>query len=442
MERCDALATFSEEPDRLTRGYGTDALRRAQDATAAWLRAAGMTVRRDPLGNLIGRYEGNDPSAGTFLLGSHLDSVRDAGRYDGPLGVLVALAAVERLHAQKRRLPFAVEVVAFADEEGLRYATAYLGSSVFAGGFDPAWLAATDADGVPLAAAIRSFGGDPEAVAASNRTGQDWRGWLEVHIEQGPALEALRLPVGVVSAIAGRSRIDVVFAGEAGHAGTVAMGLRRDALCAAAELVLAAEEAARSVEGLVATVGKIAAEPGAGNVIPGRALLTIDVRHPDDGVRGAACERLRARAEEIAGRRRVDVEWDVVNDNDAVAMDPALAGLLARAVAEAGHAVHRLPSGAGHDAVMLAPRCPVAMLFVRCAGGVSHNPAESVTTEDVAVAIEVVDRFLDLVVSTAESVVDRTAGIFRGIRPAVTAEEERAAFEQGVADEIGREGQG
>ena len=398
MERCDLLATLTDEPDRLTRGYGTPALRQVQETTGGWMRAAGMAVRRDAVGNLIGRFEGDEPGSGTLLLGSHLDSVRDAGKYDGPLGVLVALAAIERLHAQGRRPPFAIELVAFADEEGLRFRTAYLGSSVFAGSFDRTWLNAVDEEGVTLAEAIRAFGGDPEAIGEDRRDAADLLGWVEVHIEQGPALEALGLPVGVVSAIAGRSRIDVEFAGEAGHAGTVAMALRRDALCAAAELVLAVEETGRTVDALVATVGQIAAEPGAGNVIPGRSRLTIDLRHPDDAVRTEAGRRLHERAAEIAGRRRVDVGWEVVNDNGAVACDPGLAGLLTRAVEEVGHAVHRLPSGAGHDAVMLAPLCPVAMLFVRCARGVSHNPAEAVAVDDVAAAIEVVDRFLELLV--------------------------------------------
>lgn len=394
MARCDALAPISEEPDRLTRRYGTPALRRTQDAVAGWMTAAGLATRRDAVGNLIGRLEGADPSAGTLLLGSHLDSVRDAGKYDGPLGVLVALAAVEGVVARGDRLPFAIELPAFADEEGLRYGTAYLGSSAYTGALDPANLATVDSDGVPLADAIRAFGGDPDAIRAEHPPSRDLLGYVEVHIEQGPTLEAMDLPVGVVSAIAGRNQIHAAFAGEAGHAGTVAMDRRRDALAAAAELVLAAEEIARGTDQLVATVGRIAAEPGAANVIPGRARLTIDLRHPDEAVRAEARRRLRDRAESIAERRRVDLSWDVVNDNGAVAMDPALAGLLARAVEDAGYIVHRLPSGAGHDPVMLAPVCPVAMLFVRCAGGVSHNPAESVTTQDVAAAIDVLDRLL------------------------------------------------
>ncbi len=399
MARCDELAHHSEEPDRLTRRYGTPALRAAQEAVAGWLRAAGMTTQRDALGNVIARYEGKAAGTPAFLLGSHLDTVRDAGKYDGPLGVLVALAAVEALHDRRERLPFALEIVAFADEEGLRFRTAYLGSRAYAGGFDPAWLDLVDDDGVSLRAAIRGFGGDPDALPSARRDGAGLLGYLEVHIEQGPTLEALGLPVGVVSAIAGQGRIAVTVRGEAGHAGTVAMDHRRDALCAAAELVLAVEAVGRATPGLVATVGQIMVEPGAGNVVPGLARLSLDVRHPDDAVREDADRRLRQRADAIAAARRVELAWDPMSDNAATPLDTDLTDLLARAVADSGYPVHRLPSGAGHDAVALSPIAPAAMLFVRCAGGISHNPAESVAVEDVAVAISVLRRFLDLVAS-------------------------------------------
>jgi len=395
MARCNELATASDEPDRLTRGYGTPALQQAQLMTATWMEAAGMTVRRDAIGNLIGRYAGTIDSGQTLLLGSHLDSVRDAGRFDGPLGVLVGLAAVERLHARSERLPFAIDVLAFADEEGLRYGTAYLGSTAYTGVFDRQWLTVTDTDGVALADAIRTFGGDPDALGTEQMDATDLLGWIEVHIEQGPSLEANDLPVGVVTAIAGRTRIDVTFTGEPGHAGTVAMPLRRDALCAAAEFVLAVESLGRGVEGLVATVGQLAVEPGAANVIPGRTRLTIDLRHPDDRTRQEACDDLQERANEIAARRQIAVAWTVVNDNAAVPCDPQLTKQLVAAVTVAGYPPHLLPSGAGHDAVILSRITPVAMLFVRCAGGVSHNPAESVTEEDVAAAIRVLDTLLD-----------------------------------------------
>jgi allantoate deiminase len=395
LERCDALAAFSEEPDRLTRRFATAALREAGEAVRGWMEEAGLETRRDAIGNVVGRVEG--AGSGTLLLGSHLDTVRDAGRYDGMLGVLVAIACLQGLRDAGRTLPFAVEVLGFADEEGVRYGTAYLGSGVVAGRFDPELLERRDADGVRMADAIRSFGGDPDALAAAGRDPADLLGYCEVHIEQGPVLEQRDLPVAVVSSIAGQTRARVVFDGTAGHAGTVPMRGRRDALCAAAEWVGAVEALALDTDALVATVGELVVEPGAGNVIPGRATLTLDLRHGEDAARTAARERLRTAAKEVAARRVVAAEWSVVQETPAVPCSPALTDLLAAAVRDSHHPVARLPSGAGHDAAVMATIAPIAMLFVRCAGGVSHNPAEAVAMADVAVAIDVLGRFLERV---------------------------------------------
>lgn len=396
MARCDALAALSEEEGRLTRRSYTPAMRRAHALVAGWMAAAGMAVAEDAAGNLIGRYPGARPDAPALLIGSHLDTVRDAGRYDGVLGVLVGLAAVEALARQGRRLPFAVEVAAFADEEGLRFGTPFFGSMALAGRFLPALLELRDADGVSAAEAIAAFGGDPGAIAGAARDPAGLLAYLEVHIEQGPLLEARGLPLGVVSAIAGASRLTLSIAGAAGHAGTVPMELRRDALCAAAEVVLAAEAVARATPGLVATVGQIAALPGAGNVIPGAATLSLDVRHQDDRVRLGALAELRARAEAIAAARGVALTWTEDMSRPAVPMAPALRERLARAIAAAGHTPLELPSGAGHDAAVLAEVVDAAMLFVRCAGGVSHNPAEAVAAADVAAAIAATGHFIDI----------------------------------------------
>jgi allantoate deiminase len=389
LERCDALAAFSEVEGRLTRRFATPALRAAGEAVADWMRAAGMTVRRDAIGNVVGRLEGDGPR--TLLMGSHLDSVRDAGRYDGPLGVLVAIACAQRLRG---RLNFALEVYAFADEEGVRYGTAYLGSGVVAGRFDPAVLQRRDADGIAMADAIAACGGDAGALAAARRDPAGLLGYVEVHIEQGPVLEAHDAALGIVDAINGQTRAALTFAGAAGHAGTVPMDLRRDALAAAAEWILAVEALARETEGLVATVGEARVEPGAGNVIPGRVALTLDVRHRDDAARDAGVAALRDRAGAIATARGLDVEWEIVQETAAVACSPQLADALAAAARACGHRELRLTSGAGHDAAVMAALAPVAMLFVRCAGGISHHPAESVSHADVAAAIEVVSRFL------------------------------------------------
>jgi allantoate deiminase len=404
LDRADRLAACTEEPGRLTRRFATPALAQAGDLVLAWMREAGMSARRDAIGNVIGRWEpaGFDARSGrgTLLLGSHLDTVRDAGRYDGMLGVLVAVAVVQRVHDAGADLPFAIEVLGFADEEGVRYGTAYLGSSVVAGTFEPAALERRDADGVAMADAIAATGGDVAAVRAARRERSDLLGYVEVHIEQGPVLEAEDLPVGVVTGIAGQTRAEVVFSGVAGHAGTVPMPLRRDALAAAAEWIGAVEERARAVDGLVATVGEIAVGPGASNVIPARAAMSLDVRHLDDGVREAAVGDLRSRAAAIAAARGLDSAWTEVQATGAVACSERLTAALEGAVADAGVRVARLPSGAGHDAAVMARICDVAMLFVRCAGGVSHNPAEAVVAEDVAVALDVAGRLVDRLAQT------------------------------------------
>jgi len=397
LERADALAAHSEEPGRLTRRFATPALARAGDLVLGWMRDAGMTAGRDAIGNVAGRWAppGLPAGAPTLLLGSHLDTVRDAGRYDGALGVLVALAVVEGVRRRSGGPPFAIEVLGFADEEGVRYGTAYLGSSVVAGTFDRSALDRRDADGIAMADAIAASGGDQAAFDAARRDPADLLGYVEVHIEQGPVLEAEDLPVGVVTGIAGQTRCEVVFAGVAGHAGTVPMALRRDALAGAAEWIGAVEARGRAVDGLVATVGEATVAPGASNVIPGRVALSLDVRHLDDAVREAAVAELRARAEEIVAARGLGAAFNEVQATPAVACSPGLTRALEAAVDDTGVRVARLPSGAGHDAAVMARICDVAMLFVRCAGGVSHNPAEAVAAADVAVAIDVVRRLVD-----------------------------------------------
>jgi allantoate deiminase len=394
LERCDQLGGYSEETDHLTRSYGSEAMRQVNETVQAWMQAASMRPKQDAIGNLVARYEAATSDAKTLLLGSHLDSVRDAGKYDGPLGVLVALACVERLAARRQRLPFAVELLAFADEEGLRYHTAYLGSSAFAGTFQHEWLSLTDEAGVTLADAIRSFGGNPSALDHATHHRDTLLGYCEVHIEQGPLLETNGLPIGVVSAIQGQTRVAMVMTGTAGHAGTVPMSLRHDALCAAAEVVVAVERIAQSTPSLVATVGQLTVEPGASNVIPGRVALSLDVRHLDDSMRKRAIAEMRAEAETITERRGITFDWQPVSDQPSLSCSPQLIRLQQQVVAAAGYPVLMVASGAGHDAATLAALTGVAMFFVRCKGGISHSPAESVALDDVAVAIEMLERFM------------------------------------------------
>lgn len=396
MRRCDVLGSVSEEPDRLTRPFASDAMRRAHEHVASWMREAGMEVRTDNIGNLRGRYEAATDGRPALLLGSHLDSVRDAGRYDGPLGVLVAIAAVQAIHDGELRLPFAIEVVAFADEEGWRYGTTYLGSKALAGSFDAADLYRTDVAGVTMADAIRSFGGDPERIREDRWNAGELLGYCEVHIEQGPVLEARGLPVGVVSAIAGQSRHHLTFTGAAAHAGTTPMNHRRDALVAASAFVQAVEDYTTGKAGLVATVGQLTVEPGAANVVPGEVSLSLDVRHADDAERLLATERLLDDAGEIAKNRSIGLATSQIGDNATVPCSPHLSKLLAQAIEQLGHPVTRLASGAGHDAVVMSGLTDIAMLFVRCKGGVSHNRAESVAEPDVADAIDVLGGFLAL----------------------------------------------
>jgi allantoate deiminase len=309
---------------------------------------------------------------------------------------MLAIAAVQRLHDKKLRLPFAIEVVAFADEEGVRFASTYLGSRALAGTFEMADLERTDASGVTMAEAIHRFGGDPARIGDDRWNGGELLGYCEVHIEQGPELEARRLPAGVVSAIAGQNRYALTFAGVAGHAGTVPMERRRDALAAAAEFVLAVEAEARSRQGLVATVGRLEVQPGAVNVIPGQVDLSLDVRHADDAARASAAEQILERANAIGNKRNVIVAVELVSANPAVPCSPRLVRLLSQAVADLGHEVVQLPSGAGHDGVAMSSLTEIAMLFVRCKGGISHNPAESVAVDDVGVALDVLSNFLEL----------------------------------------------
>lgn len=405
MERCDILAGHSIEEGRITRPYGTPEHNAARDQIDAWMRTAEMTTHVDAIGNLIGRYDADPAAAGaaagrasepkTFILGGHFDSVRDAGRYDGPLGVLTAIAAVERLHAAGKRLPMALEVIAFAEEEGLRYGTTFLTSSPLAGKWDPEWLSRRDADGVTVEQAIRDAGGNPAAVPDLVRSGESLLGFIEVHIEQGPILEERGLPVAIVSGITGSARAEITFTGMAGHAGTVPMRSRRDALAAAAEFVLDVERAGLSRDNLVATVGQLAVEPGATNVIAGRATLSLDLRHPDADVREHTVSGLVEAANAIAERRSAEVNWTDTGGFRETPSDETLNRILGEAIADQGIEVLEVFSGAGHDAVSMAELTPVTMLFVRCTDGISHNPLESITTGDVAVALQVLDGFLD-----------------------------------------------
>jgi allantoate deiminase len=313
--------------------------------------------------------------------------VRDAGRFDGALGVVLAIECAAAL--SDRALPFAVEVLGFSDEEGVRFQSAYLGSRAIAGTLDPRVLDLRDADGMTLADAVTAWGSTPSALGAEARLAQTIAGYLEVHIEQGPVLQERDLPVGIVTAISGQTRSRLTFRGTAGHAGTVPMSSRRDALCAAAEFILTTEGLAHETPGLVATVGQISASPGASNVIPGAVDLTLDVRHHDDAIRKRANDTLRTASALVAEHRNLACDFALIQESSSVPCDTGLRGVLTEAIHARGVAVCEVPSGAGHDAVALAALCPVAMLFVRCRDGVSHHPDEFASEADIGVALDV-----------------------------------------------------
>jgi allantoate deiminase len=360
-----------------------------------WMREAGMSVKLDPVGNVVGRYEGERPALPALLLGSHLDTVRDAGKYDGMLGVVSAIECVADLAARGKRLPFAIEVIGFADEEGVRFGATLLGSRAVAGTFASEVLDSVDAGGVSMLEAMRRFGLDPAGLDAAARRRADVLAYVELHIEQGPVLEAEGLAVGVVTAINGATRYAVQIDGTAGHAGTVPMQLRQDALAAAAECVLAIERRCSKVPDLVGTVGKLEAQPGAVNVIPGKADFTIDIRAPEDAIRIAAVEELLAEMKAICGRRGVAVQLRKTHEGGVAACAPWLMAQIGAAIAAEGMAVRKLPSGAGHDGMAIVDLCDIGMLFLRCEKGISHHPAEAVTLADVQTGSQVLLRFIE-----------------------------------------------
>ena len=392
--RVAELGTISEEDGRLTRWFFSPAMTRVHERMAQWAKAAGCAIAVDAADNLRIRWASPGVAANAkprplVVIGSHLDTVRDAGRYDGPLGVLTGLACVEQLQAWGVVPPFDVEVAGFSDEEGLRFQTAYLGSSYYAGVFPETWLGLRDAAGMTLGEVLASRGRTAAEVLAEQRAPEGLKAYFELHIEQGPQLEADACAVGVVSAIAAQVRARITFTGKAGHAGTTPMELRQDALCAAAEAVLGFEARARATPGLRATAGQMKVGPGASNVIPAQAVVTLDIRHADDAVLEAAVTALEAELARIGAARGVAVGWEFLQRGRAVPMDAALSEYLrASAVARQG-AAPVLVSGAGHDAAVLARVCPVAMLFVRNRDGLSHHPDEYVEPADAELGLAV-----------------------------------------------------
>ncbi len=389
MSRCDALAEISETPEYLTRVYLSPEHLRANALVGKWMKAAGMQVWQDSVGNICGRYEGQETGAKALLLGSHLDTVRNAGRYDGMLGVLTAIETVQYLHDRGERLPLAIEIIGFADEEGTRFGITLLGSRGLTGTWPESWVTHPDGNSITVGQAMRDIGLNPDRIWQAARDAEDFVAYLELHIEQGPCLEQEQLALGVVTAINGARRLNCRFTGEAGHAGTVPMSHRKDALAAAAEwMVFIEQRTPQHNPQLVATVGTLQCHPGAVNVIPGEVALTLDVRGPEDQALSELLSELLTQGEAIALRRGLSFSAEEYYQIPATRCDDALQAALTQAVNSVQGRSLSLPSGAGHDAIAIAERWPVGMLFVRCDRGISHHPAESVTTQDVAQAVQ------------------------------------------------------
>ncbi len=383
------LAAISAEPKRLVRLYLTPEYRRAADLVARWMREAGLEVFEDSLGNVRGRT-GEGPR---LLIGSHIESVVDAGRYDGTLGVVAGILAYDTLARAKAKPAFGIELIAFGDEEASRFSTTLSTSAALAGHFDPKTLALKDAAGVSYAQALRAYGKNPDAIAGVALKPQEAAAYVELHIEQGPVLEAEGEPLGIVTVMVGQTRLSIEVKGEAGHAGTVPMNLRRDALAGAAEMMLAAEKIGEG--GLVATVGAIEARPGAVNIIPGAVRFTLDLRAASNDARNNAIAAFRRECEKIAARRKLEITFALTHEIPTTPCDAKLQDQLAVAIEAVGGKPLRLPSGAGHDGMSMAKLCPIAMMFVRCKGGVSHNPAEYASPHDMGLAVAALVRFIE-----------------------------------------------
>jgi allantoate deiminase len=401
IARCQTLARFSEDAGGIRRTFLSPPMRQCHREIAGWIAPVGATSRVDAVGNLRVFYPAAEVEVGAprLLIGSHLDTVPNAGAYDGVLGVVLGVALLSACNG--RSLPFAIEVVGFSEEEGVRFGAPFIGSRALVGSLDEKVLSRRDGQGISIRKAIADFGLNPAEIAQAAMP-DDVLGYVEFHIEQGPVLENVGRPLGIVEAIAGQSRLELTFTGHANHAGTTPMNLRYDAVAGAAEWISAVERRAQSTSGLVATVGAIHAEPGAINVIARETRLSLDVRHREDETRNAAVDYCIRQAEDIAKRRGLSARSNALMDQRAVPMDPFLVSQVERAVGRAGCEPYRMVSGAGHDAMILAEKVPSAMIFLRTPGGISHDPAEAVEVGDVAKAIDCGLHLLDQLASSSE----------------------------------------
>jgi allantoate deiminase len=394
--RINELAAISEDDSAVTRTFGTKAFLEGSTKVAAWMKEAGLQTRIDQIGNVRGKLLSKVNGAKTLVIASHIDTVVNAGKFDGPLGVIMGLDLLEQLIAKATELPFNIELIAFSDEEGVRYHTTFLGSKVATGAFDSALLDKQDKNGITLKNAIRAMGGDETLLAVDAILPENWLGYFEIHIEQGPVLWENNIPVAMVTAIAGQKRVEITYTGFAGHAGTVPMDMRNDALACASEFILAAEQfALENKDHLVATVGKLEVIGSASNVVPGEVVFSLDLRSPDEEKLKKAYQHLEGLSEAIAKKRGITPKWNLIQETLPVACDAGLNKMLLQAITASNFELVQLVSGAGHDAVPVSEIAPVSMLFVRCYKGISHNPLENAELADVAAALEVSDNFIN-----------------------------------------------
>ncbi len=393
MHRCDQLAAISSHPENISRFYLTPEHKRCNELVAQWMQEAGMETWVDAAGNICGRYEAQDTCAKTLVLASHLDTTPNAGAYDGILGVLIAIAVVEQLYQHSITLPYAIDVIGFGDEEGVRFGSTLLGSRAVAGTWNPEWWELKDRAGISLRQAFIDFGLEPENIHTAAHNSDDILAYLEIHIEQGPVLENKNLALGIVTAIAGARRFSIEIQGYAGHAGTVPMAMRKDALVGAALGIALVENIANEFD-VVATVGQLECGPGAVNVIPGHARFTIDIRSGDDHLRDQAFAKIQRELDMICEVRGLSATWQEIHNAPAVVCADWIQAQQEAVLCDMEIEPYKLMSGAGHDAMAMADICDVAMYFVRCKGGVSHHPDESVTVDDVAQAIDALGRTL------------------------------------------------
>lgn len=396
LVRINDLASITEEHGCVTRTYGSLAFVKGQSLVKAWMDEAGLQSSIDAIGNVRGKLVSNYKDAKTFVIGSHIDTVVDAGKFDGPLGVIMGIDLLENLSQSKITLPFNIELIAFCDEEGVRFQTTFLGSKAVSGTFDKNILVKRDKHEITLKEAIQSIGGDVTKIDKEVIPKDEWLGYFEIHIEQGPVLYQKNIPVALVAAIAGQCRVEITFTGVAGHAGTVPMDMRKDALCCASEFVQATEAFAFAhKDNLVATIGKLDIIHAASNVIPGKVVCSLDIRSADERILKSSIESVKRKCEEICNARNIIMTWKEILQTQPVICDEGLNTLLTQSITEKNYELVSLVSGAGHDAVPISEVAPVSMLFVRCFEGISHNPLENAELKDIAAAVEVSDHFLN-----------------------------------------------